>query len=175
MYFGAVLHRAKSLRLCRELPGFYLLPQRFFGVEFLCLAKFLLTVWPFPTHLNPNLALACALRRQSHQVAFYSGSVASSLIATEGFRFFCFQNVDWERVERVVNAIVSPKKNGPRSGGLWRQFLVETIPGQLQDLDSVLGEWQPDVLVCDIAMWGPILILHESRRLPVAVLSHVSA
>lgn len=61
------------------------------------MAKFLLTVWPFPTHLHPNLALAHALKEHSHEVAFFTAPGATPLIEGEGFRCFPFRELDWER------------------------------------------------------------------------------
>lgn len=139
------------------------------------MARFLLTVWPFETHLNPNLALAHALKEHSHEVAFYTGPTAVPAVRGEGFRCFLFREVDWANIERVVNSIVSRTERSWRLDKLWLEFLPATVPAQLRDLEAVLDEWRPDALVCDVAMWGPILILHESRCLPVAVFSHISS
>ena len=57
----------------------------------------------------------------------------------------------------------------------FRAWLLDTIPQQLQDLTSVLNQWRPDVLACDSALWGPILVLAETQPIPVAVLSVLAA
>ena len=56
-----------------------------------------------------------------------------------------------------------------------RTLLVNTIPGQIADLDSILQEWQPDALVCDPLIWAPYTVLSEARSIPVAVLSWTTA
>ena len=59
--------------------------------------------------------------------------------------------------------------------GRWRELMLGTVPEQLRDLEDVWKSWKPDVVVCDIAMWGPILVMHELKGLPVALLSHVAS
>ena len=49
------------------------------------------------------------------------------------------------------------------------------MPAQLTDLEAVLAVWRPDVVVCDPAMWSPILVLHEAQHIPVAVFSYVAS
>jgi MGT family glycosyltransferase len=57
---------------------------------------------------------------------------------------------------------------------LWPNFLVETVPAQMRDLEAALTGWPADALICDIAMWAPILILRERMHIPVIALSHVA-
>jgi MGT family glycosyltransferase len=96
----------------------------------------------------------------------------------EGFRFFSFREVDEDRVSVLASS------EFPYSPSLWRrlrnarllqakfrEWLLDTIPQQIDDLDQVLSDWCPDVLVCDLAFWGPILVIKEARGIPVAVLS----
>jgi UDP:flavonoid glycosyltransferase YjiC (YdhE family) len=52
-----------------------------------------------------------------------------------------------------------------------REWLVETIPSQVEDLRSILAEWSPDVIVTDASMWGPSLVLNEAVPVPVALAS----
>ena len=53
----------------------------------------------------------------------------------------------------------------------FRNWLVETIPDQVADLDEIRAEWAPDVLVADFSMWGPITILREAVPIPVVAWS----
>jgi UDP:flavonoid glycosyltransferase YjiC (YdhE family) len=48
---------------------------------------------------------------------------------------------------------------------------VGTIPDQVADLEPILEQWQPDVVVTETALWGPILVLWETQQRPVAILS----
>jgi MGT family glycosyltransferase len=142
------------------------------------MARFLFTLWPFSGHLHPNLAVAQALQDRGHDVAFYTGRQAQSLVEREGFVCFPFHHVDGERVEEMVRTLdsMSLRMSNPLNmKRLFDDWLLGTIPDQLEDLEHILDEWHADVIVCDLAMWGPILILHESRRIPVAIFSYVAA
>ena len=138
------------------------------------MARLLFTVWPYQTHLDPFIAVAEALRARGHEVGFYTGGGAPVLLAQQGFLCFPFREVLWERVAQTVDDLIAGRKRPSEMRRLWPRFLVQTIPAQVHDLDEVLLAWQPDALVCDIALWAPILILHERNRIPVAALSHVA-
>jgi len=68
------------------------------------MAKFLFTVWPFPGHVHPNLAIAHALCERGHEAAFYTGGSARASLEAEGLRCFPFRQVDEARVEAIVLA-----------------------------------------------------------------------
>ncbi len=135
--------------------------------------RFLITVWPFTGHLLPQLGIAGALRERGHEVAFYSGEAARAPIEQEGFELFAFQHLDEQRVLRTVHAIDGGGKHGRPGGGrllpLLRDWLVETIPDQIADLRAILGRWHPDTIATDPSLWGPMLVLWEAERIPVAL------
>src|SRR6266550_353340 len=142
------------------------------------MAKFLFTVWPFPGHVHPNVAIARDLVERGHEAAFYTGASVKASLAAEGLRCFPFQHVSEARVEETVLALDAMSLEWWRAGrrkALLQQWLLGTADAQLEDLEEVLSDWHPDVLVCDPAMWGPLLVLHETARLPLAVMSYVAA
>ena len=136
--------------------------------------RLLFTVWPYPTHLHPFIALAREARARDYEVAFYTGGDALAALAREGFRCFPFCEVDWGRVASTVDDLIAGRKRPSAMRRLWPNFLVETVPAQVRDLQAVLARYQPDALVTDIAMWAPILILRELARIPVVAFSHVA-
>ena len=156
---------ARRLRVHRGAhPGFrqgrHLHPE-------IAMARLLFTVWPYPTHLHPFIAvarrLACtATRSLSIPAARRCRSWSEKDSAT-----FPFREVDWGRVARTVDDLIAGRKRPSQMRRLWPRFLVETVPAQVRDLEAVFGEWPADALVCDIAMWAPILILRERCGIPV--------
>lgn len=145
------------------------------------MARFLLAAWPLLGHINPTIAVAHALRERGHQVAFYTGSSARPIVEGEGFVCFPFNRVDEELALNAENPLAyagsfleQVRAARQMKDGL-RRWLVETIPGQIEDLEEVLAEWHCDLLISETAMWGPILVLHETHRLPVAVFSTFAA
>lgn len=141
------------------------------------MAKYLTVVWPVVGHLHPNLAVASELHRRGHEVAFYTGGKVRTLVEGEGFPVFPFERLDEARVDQLIEAIGARSasfREFATTGRLWREWLVDTIPDQLADLDRVLDAWKPDAIICDPAIWGPILVLRDARRIPVAVLSYLA-
>ena len=138
------------------------------------MARLLFTVWPYATHLHPFTALALEARARGHEVAFYTGGAGLSSLTREGFRCFPFREVDWDLVARTVDDLIAGRKRPSQMRRLWPRFLVETVPAQVRDLEAVLAAWPADALVCDIALWAPILILRERMNIPVIAFSHVA-
>jgi MGT family glycosyltransferase len=137
-------------------------------------ARFLFTCWPFVGHVFGQMGIANALREGGHEVAFYTGDSARATIEGEGFPLFPFQRVDEDRAYKNVRALETRARWGSPKGRLLRTFrdwLVETIPDQVADQQPLMEEWQPDVLVTDLSMWGPIVILWEEVPIPVALSS----
>jgi MGT family glycosyltransferase len=139
------------------------------------MARYLLTVWPFRSHYFPMLAMADAVRRRGHEVAFYTGPSARADIEDEGFGFFPFQAVDEERIHDLIfsRGTFASWSRPRRLKALLREWLLGTVPDQVRDLEPILDVWQPDVIVAETSTWGPTLILHEARPVPVAVFSTV--
>jgi MGT family glycosyltransferase len=141
------------------------------------MARFLATTWPFAGHIHPNIAIASALRARGHEVAFYTGAAARPSVEGEGFACFSFGQVDEARVNWLITSPEGILSHPPprRLKAMWREWVLESVPAQLADLEPILDEWRPDAIICDPAMWAPYLILHEARRLPVAIFTLVAA
>ncbi|MEO7271628.1 MAG: glycosyltransferase, partial [Vicinamibacterales bacterium] len=142
------------------------------------MAKFLFTVWPFPGHVHPNVAIAHALGARGHEAAFYTGGSMTASLGAEGFRCFPFQQVDEAQVTASILALDAMSLQwwkAARQKRLLREWLLGTVEAQLRDLNEVIDRWRPDVLVGDPGMWGPLLVLHETARIPLAIMSYVAA
>ena len=139
------------------------------------MARYLFTCWPFVGHVNSQVSVAKALQARGHEVAFYTGESARGILEQEGLTVLPFQRVDENRVWKCVKEVEIGAPDGRQSARLvaraFREWLVETIPGQVEDLSSLVGDWRPDALVTDLSMWGPILILWETTGIPVALSS----
>jgi len=137
-------------------------------------SRFLFATWPFEGHAFPLVSIARALRGRGDDVAFYTGEHMIPTIEQEGFRAFPFHHVD-ESSRIQVDALLerSGGRRQPLRAGYQaiRKWLVETIPDQVTDLEEIRREWQPDVLVADFSMWGPIVILREAVPMPVVAWS----
>src|SRR3954451_14104051 len=122
--------------------------------------RFLFTCWPFEGHVFPQMSIACVLRERGHEVAFYTGEAARPVIEGAGIPVFSFAHVDEGRATGLIRSLEKTSKRGRPQTWLMRstlrEWLVETIPGQVADLREVLSDWGPDVIATDLSMWGPI-------------------
>jgi MGT family glycosyltransferase len=138
-------------------------------------AKFLISVWPFQSHFFPLVAIAHALRSRGHEVAFYTGTAARPVVESEGFCCFPFKHVNDQNLDALMfTRTTYASLNQPlQFKALLRAWLLGTLPQQVEDLTTIMAAWQPDVIVSETSMWGPILVLHETHAIPVAVFSTV--
>jgi MGT family glycosyltransferase len=137
------------------------------------MSRFLMAGWPFHGHVFPQIAIARALREQGHEVAFYTGPQFREVIENEGFTLFPFDRVGepWKPVHDLEQKLPSRRGSARAGAEAFRNWLVESVPSQVADLEPILDGWQPDVVVSEPALLGPVVILHEKRSLPVALLA----
>ena len=135
--------------------------------------RVLFCCWPFEGHVFPQLSMALALHEQGNEVAFYTGSRLSETVEREGVRVFPFAQIEpaWLAVQEREREVGGRRQSLRVQRQAFREWLVETIPSQVDDLRSIIGEWGADVLVTDASMWGPSLILSEAMPIPVALAS----
>jgi MGT family glycosyltransferase len=141
------------------------------------MARFLFTVQPIPGHFYPQLAIAQALSDRGHKCAFYTGCRMGRILKSEGFEHFFFRKVD---EEKLLNTLFPPQREPMHPlkinfMAVLRKSFLESIPGQVEDLEPILSRWQPDVIACDPTVWGPILVLQEKHGIPVAISSFCPA
>ena len=149
--------------------------------------RILMAFQPVPGHLNPSVGVAQALRDRGHEVAFYSGAEARSYVEQNGFAFYPFEASLNERLMRILfppegsataGNIVDQRHALLRPGKVnaaLREWFLDTIPEQIADLERLYDEFQPDLLVSDVTLMGPILILKDRSTVPVALLSVTSS
>jgi MGT family glycosyltransferase len=143
------------------------------------MARFLVTCWPFTGHLYPQISLAHALRDRGHEVAFYTHGSTRTIVEGEGFTLFPFEHVDEQRYERIhaleaeVPATQPTRKTVSVAMTAYRDMLAGSIPEMIADLQPIVQQWHPDVVVTDPALWGSILVLWELTGVPVALLTQM--
>ena len=139
------------------------------------MSRFLFTSWPLYGHLLPKLAIVSALRDRGADVAFYTGSRVRRLIDEQRFEVFPFERVDERAIAGAVRELEESAGMGrPSIGDVRRCFdrcLIEPIPGQVADVSAISRDWKPDAIVCDLPLWGPMVIVAETTPVPVALAS----
>jgi len=132
-----------------------------------------MTGWPFHGHIFPQIAIARALRDAGHDVAFATGEEMGETIEAEGFPLFGFRHVGrpWEATRRIERRLPSRRGMVRAESQAFRAWLLESVPAQIADLEPVLEQWRPDVLVTEPAMLGPLVLIGEKHDVPVALLA----
>lgn len=138
------------------------------------MAQFLLACWSFETHSDVFLAVGHALRKQGHDVAFYTAPPERERVEAIGARFFPFQELSQEHADHLIGGVLRYRKRPWRLWQWWRRFLLDTIPAQVRDINAVVAKYAPDVIVADKALWALPLVLREQCPIPVVVLSHIA-
>ncbi len=138
------------------------------------MSRFLLTCWSYTGHLFHGINIGRALRERGHEVAFYSAPKTAPAFAEQGFTFFPFDKLDEEAMSDILFA---PNRERSVTDALkftrtLQSYLLDTIPQQVEDLKPILASWKPDVLVDDGTILGPILVLWEKYKIPIATLDY---
>jgi MGT family glycosyltransferase len=134
--------------------------------------RVLFTCWPFEGHVFPQLSMALALRRRGAQVAFYTDDSMREVVEDAGFEVLPFRRVapDWLRVHGRERG-TGGRREAVELMRASRDWLVGSIPAQVDDLLELVDAWRPDVIAADASMWGPLLVLPELVPVPVALAS----
>ncbi|MGH2896155.1 MAG: hypothetical protein ACRDPM_23200, partial [Solirubrobacteraceae bacterium] len=135
--------------------------------------RVLFVCWPYAGHLMPHMGIAGALRARGEEVAFLTGTAALPTLGAADMAATAVRAVD----ERAAGAAVAELERAagarrPSVGDVRRCFdhwLLDTIPGQVQDLRDAIAQRRPDVIVSDIALWAPLVITAETTGIPVAL------
>jgi MGT family glycosyltransferase len=137
------------------------------------MTRVLFTCWPFVGHLLPQLSIAAALRDRGAEVAFLTGRAARDRVERAGATAFAFERVDERAIAATVAELEARAGAGrPRVRDVRRCFdrwLVDPIPDELADVEAACARFEPDVIVCDVAFWGPIVVGAETWPVPVAL------
>lgn len=136
------------------------------------MAKILVTAWFYPGGLMPITSIAEELRTRGHEVAFYAASRVCPEVESRGFHFHPL-NPD---LDAHIETIFSSKDGAGRQWdgsnilGMLEDFFVDTLEGQIDDLRRIYDEEGYDAILCEPAMWGPRVVLHELLKVPVGLL-----
>ena len=137
------------------------------------MGQFLLACWSFETHSDVFLAVGSALRKQGHDVAFYTAPRDRERVEAIGARLFPFNRLSQEQADYLVDGVLYYRKRPWMLWQWWRRFLLQTIPAQVQDLTDILTKYRADAIVADTALWSLPVVVRETTNIPVAMLSHV--
>lgn len=142
------------------------------------MARFLIACWSFPGHVFQPLAVARVLRERGHECAFYSGPRSARVVEGEGFPLFASGKAEEDAMYDFMFAPGQARVLNWRSmlqfATTIQGWLLDSVPQQVREMQPILAQWRPDVIVAEQNMLGPVLVLKETHKIPVAVLSYFS-
>jgi MGT family glycosyltransferase len=133
-------------------------------------SRILFTSMPMAGHLRPGLAIATELVAAGHDVSWYTGAKYADVVARSGARF-----VPMDPALDFDDADVGGLEDGGKPGlAKLRQDLLDVfitpVRGWVHDLDRVLDDVRPDVVVAEQGFTaGPLAA--ERRGIPRVVFS----
>ncbi|MGJ7506559.1 glycosyltransferase [Variovorax sp. GT1P44] len=136
------------------------------------MARILFATVPVIGHINPLLPLARSLVGRGHEVRWYSGRKHAARIEATGARFTGYavaRDYDDLQLEKEFPGRSALKGLDQLRFDLTRIF-IDAAPGQYADIEAIVREWQPEVIVADPTMFGAG-IAHERLDIPLATLS----
>lgn len=138
-------------------------------------SRVLLTCWPFVGHISPFMAVALELKARGHEVAIYTGETVRAAVEAEGIAVRPFRHIDephaYDLVARMDVADPNKRPKVREIAAIFREWFAETIPDQIADLEPIVADWRPDVIVTETAMWGPVVVLWGTTKIPVVMMS----
>jgi MGT family glycosyltransferase len=134
--------------------------------------RFLIATMPVPGHVAPFVPLVRELLRLGHEVVWYGSRYFQRNIEATGARFTPMRTgVDFGDSQYDRHFPERTKYSGLKQVVFdFEKLFVESIPGMLQDLTTILEEYAADVLIGDPAV-AATRILSETKGFPAAVLN----
>ncbi|MEM7050921.1 MAG: glycosyltransferase [Acidobacteriota bacterium] len=134
------------------------------------MARFLLTTQPIPGHINPMVPIARELVARGHDVLWYTGELFRPAVEKSGARYLPMNAApDFD----LTDPTVMPERHGLKGIAQLKFYLqhmlLDSAPGQVQDLAAYVERWPVDALFSDITFLGS-LYLAELGGPPCAVL-----
>ena len=134
------------------------------------MTRILITTTPVTGHVRPALPLAARLVAAGHDVTWYTGAKFAPAVSATG--------ADYRPIREALDYDDAdlPGPDEPLGGGIKRlrwdvlNIFLRPVPGWVAEIDELLDEVRPDVVLADAAfMAGPLAA--ERRGVPSVVFS----
>ena len=132
--------------------------------------RVLVATMPAAGHVGPLVPLARELVRSGHEVSWYTGSDYRAKVEAAGARFFGHVHAP----DRDVAQMAAEFPERARLKGLAkfkfdiREVFIAAVPGQVADLEDLLDEVRPDVIVAEPGMATAASVIEQRHGIPWA-------
>jgi MGT family glycosyltransferase len=138
------------------------------------MARFLLCTAAAAGHVTPVVSISRALVERGHEVVWITGRAFSGRVHATGATFHPFpESIDpGDRDLYEFYPELRGLHGTAQLNWYFKHVFLDAAPGQIQVIDSVLGSFDADVLIGDLAVPG-VFYKSELSRIPSAMISLV--
>lgn len=135
------------------------------------MARILIATVPIAGHVGPFIPVARMLRAAGHEVGWYTGAKFAKAPNRAGVPHFGYQiATDFDDAD--FDASFPGRESLKGLAQLrydMKKIFIDSVPGQLADLEKIQASFEPDLLLSDPGMIGAVM-LAEKTNLPCGVI-----
>jgi MGT family glycosyltransferase len=134
------------------------------------MTRFLFATMPAAGHVGPLVPLAHELAARGHSVAWYTGDEYREKVEATGATFYPHVHAP----DRDVSEMDAEFPERAKLKGLAkfkfdvREVFIAAVPGQVADLEALLDEVRPDVIVAEPGMAAAARVIEQRHGIPWA-------
>ena len=136
------------------------------------MARFLVGTVPYVGHVNQAFPIVRELVLRGHEVWWYTGKGFSNKVKDAGARYIPMQSAP-DFSDRDLDTVFPGRKGLTGLTKLkfeLKHIFIDSGVGQFQDIQKILAEFPADVMLCERAFLGGLLV-HEKCGIPWAAYS----
>jgi UDP:flavonoid glycosyltransferase YjiC (YdhE family) len=132
--------------------------------------RVLIATMPAAGHVGPLLPLARELVRRGHEVSWYTGAEYREKVEAAGAAFFPHVHAPDRDMDQMDAEF--PERAGLKGLAKFkfdvRHVFIAAVPGQVADLEALLDEVRPDMIVAEPGMAAAASVIEQRHGIPWA-------
>jgi MGT family glycosyltransferase len=134
------------------------------------MTRFLFATMPAAGHIGPLVPLALELVARGHSIAWYTGDEYRDKVEATGATFYPHVHAP----DRDVSQLDAEFPERAKLKGVakfkfdMREVFIAAVPGQVADLEAMLDEVRPDIIVAEPGMAAAARVIEQRHGIPWA-------
>jgi MGT family glycosyltransferase len=134
------------------------------------MTRFLFASMPAAGHIGPLVPLAIELIARGHSIAWYTGDEYRDKVEATGAKFYPHVHAP----DRDVSELDAEFPERAKLKGLakfkfdMREVFIAAVPGQVADLEAMLEDVRPDIIVAEPGMAAAARVIEQRHGIPWA-------
>jgi MGT family glycosyltransferase len=113
------------------------------------MARVLFTIVPAFGHISPTIPVAKELQKSGNKIAYASGEKFGALLKKEGFMFYSVGPTGELKKIAKLYPKFTKLKGSKRQVYIFKEIIIPSVPGIVEELLQVISDFKPDVMVVD--------------------------